>query len=103
MPNFGPSFDVSCDNHGGPGLVAVNQWDANTKSWSQITDYSESDMDVIGALIDEDSSAFAKENAIEIRECAAPEMASMSRDEIMSEIKAIEARLKELMEAAEAL
>jgi branched-chain amino acid transport system substrate-binding protein len=65
MPNFGPSFDVSCENHGGPGLVSVNQWDAKAGEWKQISDYSESDMDVIGALIKEDSSAFAKENKIE--------------------------------------
>ena len=65
MPNFGPSFDVSCENHGGPGLVSVNQWDAKAGAWKQISDYSESDMDVIGALIKEDSAAFAKENKIE--------------------------------------
>ena len=65
MPNFGPTFKVSCENHGGPGLVSVNQWDAKAEVWKQINDYSESDMDVIGGLIDEDSSAFAKENKIE--------------------------------------
>jgi branched-chain amino acid transport system substrate-binding protein len=43
----------------------VNQWDAKAGEWKQISDYSESDMDVIGALIKEDSSAFAKENKIE--------------------------------------
>ena len=64
MPNFGPSFKVSCENHGGPGLVAVNQWDAKAGVWKQIDDYSESDMDVIGGLIEEDSAAFAKENDI---------------------------------------
>ena len=65
MPNFGPTFKVSCANHGGPGLVAVNQWDAKAGKWNQISKYSESDMDVIGGLIEEDSSAFAKENKIE--------------------------------------
>jgi branched-chain amino acid transport system substrate-binding protein len=24
MPNFGPAFDVSCQNHGGPGVVMMN-------------------------------------------------------------------------------
>ncbi|MBE9477064.1 MAG: ABC transporter substrate-binding protein [Proteobacteria bacterium] len=64
MPNFGPSFSVSCENHGGPGLGAVQQWDAAAKSWSLITDFGPSDMDVIGALIAEDSAAFAAENNI---------------------------------------
>ena len=64
MPNFGPTFRVSCENHGGPGLVAVNQWDAKAEVWKQINDYSASDMEVIGGLINEDSAAFAKENEI---------------------------------------
>lgn len=64
MPNFGPSFSVSCENHGGPGLGAVQQWDAFTKKWSLITDFAPSDMDVIGKLILEDSAAFAAENNI---------------------------------------
>ncbi len=61
MPNFGPSFSVSCENHGGPGLGAVQQWDAAAKKWSLITDFGPSDMEVIGALIAEDSAAFAAE------------------------------------------
>jgi branched-chain amino acid transport system substrate-binding protein len=64
MPNFGPSFSVSCENHGGPGLGAVSQWDASAKKWSLITDFGPSDMDVIGKLIAEDSAAYAAENNI---------------------------------------
>jgi branched-chain amino acid transport system substrate-binding protein len=64
MPDFGPSFSVSCENHGGPGLGAVQQWDAAAKKWSLITDFGPSDMEVIGALIAEDSAAFAAENKI---------------------------------------
>jgi len=64
LPNFGPSFYVSCQNHGGDGLVAVSQWDANAGKWSLITDFVESDQDVLNAVIEEDSSAFASENNI---------------------------------------
>jgi branched-chain amino acid transport system substrate-binding protein len=64
MPNFGPSFNVSCENHGGPGLVGVTQWDASSKTWSLISDFKETDGEVIGALIDEDSGAYASENNI---------------------------------------
>ncbi|MDF3415418.1 ABC transporter substrate-binding protein [Sulfitobacter sp. M57] len=65
LPNFGPSFDVSCANHGGEGYVGVTQWDASAKSWSLISDFAPSDMDVIGALVAEDSAAYAAENNIE--------------------------------------
>ncbi|MBR9768867.1 MAG: ABC transporter substrate-binding protein [Rhodobacteraceae bacterium] len=64
LPNFGPSFSVSCQNHGGDGLVAVSQWDANAGKWSLITDFVQSDQDVLNALIEEDSAAYAAENNI---------------------------------------
>ena len=67
LPNFGPEFDVSCDNHGGSALVGVTQWDASAKTWSLISDFKPTDGEVIGALISEDSEAFASENNIEKR------------------------------------
>ena len=103
LPNFGPEFKVSCENHGGPGLVSVNQWNAEEDRWEQISDYSESDMDVIGQLIAADSSAYAKENSVEMRDCPAAEMAGMSKDDVMSEIEALRKRLDELVKAAESL
>lgn len=65
MPNFGPSFSVSCGNHGGPGLIGMTQWDASSKEWSLISEFSDTDMDVIQPLIDADSAAYASENSIE--------------------------------------
>ena len=65
LPNFGPAFSVSCENHGGPGLGMVQQWDANSKTWSLITDFINSDKEVINALVMEDSGAYASENNIE--------------------------------------
>ncbi|MBM1632607.1 ABC transporter substrate-binding protein [Sulfitobacter mediterraneus] len=65
MPNFGPSFSVSCENHGGPGLIGMTQWDATAKEWKLISEFSETDMSVIQPLIDEDSGAYASENNIE--------------------------------------
>ena len=67
LPNFGPTFTVSCENHGGDGMVGVTQWDADTKTWSLISDFKPTDGDVIGALIEEDSAAYAAENNIESR------------------------------------
>ena len=67
LPKFGPEFKVSCDNHGGNGLGAVAQWDANAGKWSLITDYVQSDQDILTPLIMEDSAAYAAENSIEER------------------------------------
>ncbi|WP_299044519.1 ABC transporter substrate-binding protein [uncultured Tateyamaria sp.] len=65
LPGFGPSFSVSCENHGGPGLIGMTQWDASSGTWSLISEFAETDMDVIQPLIDEDSAAYASENGIE--------------------------------------
>ena len=62
LPGFGPSFKVSCENHGGDGMVGVAQWDANAGKWSLISGYASSDMSVLQPLIDADSGAFASEN-----------------------------------------
>jgi branched-chain amino acid transport system substrate-binding protein len=67
MPNFGPSFQVTCENHGGNGMVGVNQWDATTQTWTLISDFKPTDSEVIDALIAEDSAAYAAENNIEPR------------------------------------
>lgn len=64
LPNFGPEFNVSCENHGGNALVGVTQWDASAGTWSLISDFKATDGDVIGPLIEEDSSAYAAENNI---------------------------------------
>jgi branched-chain amino acid transport system substrate-binding protein len=65
LPNFGPSFKVSCQNHGGDGLVGVTQWDATAKTWTLISDFAPTDQEVLDALIAEDSTAYAAENNIE--------------------------------------
>ncbi len=67
LPGFGQEFSVSCENHGGPGLGAVQQWDATAKKWSLITEFMEPDSELINALILEDSMAYAKENDIKER------------------------------------
>ncbi|PSL18338.1 ABC transporter substrate-binding protein [Shimia abyssi] len=64
VAGMGPEFSVSCENHGGPGLGAVTQWDASAGVWNQITDFKVSDKSIIDPLILEDSMAFAAENNI---------------------------------------
>ena len=65
LPNFGPEFTVSCENHGGNGFGAVAQWDASAGDWEMITDYFQSDQEVLAPLIEQDSMAYAEENDIE--------------------------------------
>lgn len=67
LPNFGPEFKVTCENHGGSGLGIVQQWDVSAGVWNPLTDYIEPDFEVIDALIEEDSMAYASENNIELR------------------------------------
>lgn len=67
LPGFGPEFHVTCENHGGPGMGAVQQWDAAAGSWNLITEFGPPDSEVINALIEEDSMAYAAENNIELR------------------------------------
>ena len=66
MPNFGPAFTVSCQDHGGSGQGKVQQWDASAKEWKIITDWIESDASVIDPLIAEDSAAYAAENNVDL-------------------------------------
>ncbi|WP_306151746.1 ABC transporter substrate-binding protein [Roseovarius sp. MMSF_3281] len=67
LPNFGPEFKVSCENHGGNGFGAVSQWNAEAGEFELITEYFQSDQDVLAPLVEEDSKAFAEENGIEMR------------------------------------
>ncbi len=65
--NFAPEIKVTCSNHGGQGLAAVRQWNAETKSWNMLTDFIAPDSDVVDPLIIEDSEAYAAEVGIEPR------------------------------------
>ena len=69
LPGFAPEIKVSCENHGGPGLGEIQQWDATTKNWTFITDFMASDRSVLDPLIAEDSAAYAAENNITPRDC----------------------------------
>jgi len=98
---FTVPVNVSCASHGGPGLGAIQQWNAKTQTWSIITDYVGADREVVDALIDEDSAAYAAENNITPREC--PDAIVMSMGEIVSEIRAMQSRLGELLSMLEKL
>ncbi|GAB1378530.1 ABC transporter substrate-binding protein [Pararhodobacter sp.] len=64
LPNFSAPFDVNCQNHGGGGAAMMQQWDADTQTWSLITDWIQSDRTLIGELATADAAAYATENNI---------------------------------------
>ncbi|MFN3954135.1 MAG: ABC transporter substrate-binding protein [Pararhodobacter sp.] len=64
LPGFGPEFEVSCQNHGGSGAAMIQEWDANTRTWSLLTDWIMPDREMIMEMVMEDSLAFAAENNI---------------------------------------
>ncbi|WP_397541728.1 ABC transporter substrate-binding protein [Roseovarius salis] len=67
LPNFGPEFEVTCENHGGEGYGAVSQWNAEAGEFELITDYYQSDQEIIQELVAEDSMNYAEENDIDLR------------------------------------
>ena len=69
MANFTIPVKVTCENHEGPGKVALQQWDAKAKKWSLVTDFYEPMRDITGPLIAEDSAQFAAENNVTERSC----------------------------------
>jgi len=64
LPGFSAPFNVSCGNHGGSGAAMLQQWDADSGTWSLITDWIASDRDLVRELAVEDAAAFAAENNI---------------------------------------
>ena len=67
LPDFGPAFSVSCENHGGSGIAKIQQWDAKAQEWNLVTDWIAADRSIVDPLIEEDSAAFAAENNISAR------------------------------------
>lgn len=61
LEGFGATFHTDCKTHGGQGRGMIVQWDAAAKKWNNVTAFMEPDKDVINALIEEDSMAYAKE------------------------------------------
>ena len=69
MEGFTIPVKVTCENHEGPGQVALQQWDAKAKKWSLVSDFYEPLRDITGPLIAEDSALYAAENSVTERSC----------------------------------
>jgi branched-chain amino acid transport system substrate-binding protein len=69
MTGFGPEVSITCENHRGPGVGLMTQWNASEGTFEAITDFIEPDHDLILELIEEDAAAFRQESGIERRDC----------------------------------
>jgi branched-chain amino acid transport system substrate-binding protein len=69
LPDFAAPVKITCEDHGGPGVAAISQWDADSKTWSLITGFIEPDHEILDPMVEEDSMAYAQEAGIEPREC----------------------------------
>jgi branched-chain amino acid transport system substrate-binding protein len=69
LANFTIPVKITCENHEGPGKVALQQWNAMTKQWVLVTDFYEPMRDITGPLIAEDSAQYAAENNVTPRDC----------------------------------
>jgi len=67
LKGFTIPIKITCENHEGPGLVALQQWDG--AKWSTVTKYYEPDRDVLAPLIKEDSEKYAQEAKLTPRDC----------------------------------
>ena len=70
LKDFTYGIKITCENHEGPGRVAVQQWDAKAKKWSMASKFYEPLREITAPLIEADSMAYAKENNVTPRTCS---------------------------------
>ncbi len=70
LDGFSYPVTVTCENHEGPGMVAIQRWDASARQWTIITPYMEPMTDITAPLIAEDAAAYAAENNVTERSCS---------------------------------
>jgi len=69
LPDFAVPVKITCEDHGGPRKVALQQWDAKEQKWNLVSKFYDTIADVVDPLIEEDAMAYAKENNITPRTC----------------------------------
>jgi branched-chain amino acid transport system substrate-binding protein len=69
LEGFTIPVKISCENHEGPGKVALQQWDANAKKWNMVSGFYEQLSDITAPLIEADSAQYAAENNVTPRSC----------------------------------
>lgn len=69
LGGFTYPIHLTCANHGGPRRVAIQQWDAETKTWDRVTGFIETMHDVVDPMMKKDALEYAKTHNIEVRDC----------------------------------
>ena len=69
LAGFAPEIRVTCANHGGPGLGAVQQWNAREGKWLAATGFVEPDRAVLERMVAEAARAYAEKNGIAPAAC----------------------------------
>jgi branched-chain amino acid transport system substrate-binding protein len=62
---------ISCENHGGHGLVRIQQWDG--AHWKYTSDWIEPHHDMLDPMYKDSALAYAKEKNITPRDCSKPQ------------------------------
>ncbi len=65
-----PPVAMTCNYHDGGGRVAIQQWNAATKTWALVSKYFEPDYSVLRPILTQESAAHAKENKLTRRVCS---------------------------------
>lgn len=69
LEDFTKPIKVTCEDHEGNGPVFIQQWDG--KQWNKVSDWITPMRDVVRPQIEAAAAAYAKENNITPRDCAA--------------------------------
>ncbi len=69
LEGFARPLQVTCEDHEGNGPVFIQQWDG--AKWTKVSDWIAPMRDVVRPQIEKAAAAYAKENNITPRDCAA--------------------------------
>jgi branched-chain amino acid transport system substrate-binding protein len=69
LADFAQPLKVTCEDHEGNGPVFIQQWDGTT--WNKVSDWIAPMRDVVRPQIEQAAAAYAQENNITPRDCAA--------------------------------
>ncbi|MGG7564722.1 ABC transporter substrate-binding protein [Rhodovulum sp. DZ06] len=69
LEGFIPPMKLSCKNHLGAGMVAINEWDSRLRGWKQVTDYYAPETALIDPLIEAYSAGYAQKFGVARRDC----------------------------------
>lgn len=69
LEGWAPPMAISCQDHGGSGLVAVKQWDFFARRWTQVTEYYPPDSELIEGQVASSAEAFTADKDLGGKPC----------------------------------